>query len=50
MTAAHEGPGILADSGSFTGMQSEVAKKAITGFAADNGFGKKQTTYRLRDS
>jgi leucyl-tRNA synthetase len=46
---AYEGPGVLVDSGDFTGMASEEAKTAITEFASANNFGKKQTTYRLRD-
>jgi len=49
MAAAHEGPGILVASGQFSGLQSDEAKSTITRFAADNGFGKEQTTYRLRD-
>ncbi|MBU4262235.1 MAG: leucine--tRNA ligase [Proteobacteria bacterium] len=49
MSAAQEGPGILVDSGRFTGLQSDEAKSSITQFAAENGFGKEQTTYRLRD-
>jgi leucyl-tRNA synthetase len=39
------GPGILMNSGEFTGMDSEEAKKAITDFVC----GKMKTTYKLRD-
>nr|MBF0222116.1 leucine--tRNA ligase [Desulfobulbaceae bacterium] len=46
---AYEGAGILVDSGNFTGLASDKAKEAITEFAAANGFGKQQTTFRLRD-
>ena len=49
MEEAHEGPGILANSGDFSGLPSNKAKNAITGHAFDNNFGKRQTTFRLRD-
>ncbi|MDP2107279.1 MAG: leucine--tRNA ligase, partial [Desulfobulbaceae bacterium] len=47
--AAYEGPGILVDSGEFTGMDSVEAKSAITTQAEVRGFGKSETTFRLRD-
>jgi len=47
--AAYEGPGVLVDSGEFSGMDSAAAKKAITVQAEAKGFGKQQTTFRLRD-
>ncbi len=46
---AYEGPGTLINSDNFNGMSSESAKVAITEFAQEKGFGKKRTTYRLRD-
>ena len=49
MEQAWEGPGVLADSGPFTGMASEKAKQAIIRHAEDKGFGRARTTYRLRD-
>jgi len=49
MEKAHEGPGVLVESGSFSGLPSEEAKKAITAAAESKGFGCKRTTYRLRD-
>jgi leucyl-tRNA synthetase len=49
MEAASEAPGVLIDSGSFTGMDSEQAKQAIIDYAEDKGFGKSHITYRLRD-
>ena len=49
MTAAHEGPGTLSDSGEFSGLPSDEAKNRITAYAAEKGFGRKQITYRLRD-
>ena len=47
--AAYEGPGSLIDSGDFSGLDNETAKTAITARAAAEGFGKSQTTFRLRD-
>jgi len=41
--------GILAHSGSFTGLDSEEAKEAIINFAQNNNFGSSHVTYRLRD-
>ncbi len=49
MTEAHEGPGTVVGSSEFDSLASADAKKAITEHAAKQGFGKKQTTYRLRD-
>jgi leucyl-tRNA synthetase len=49
LTAAYEEPGILTNSGRFNGLTSKNAKKAITGFAEEQGFGKSKITYRLRD-
>jgi leucyl-tRNA synthetase len=41
--------GILRDSGTFTGLDSEIAMQAIIDFATAQGFGSAHTTYRLRD-
>ncbi len=49
METAWEGPGVLADSGPFTGMASGEAREAIIRHAEEQGFGRAQTTYRLRD-
>ncbi len=49
MDEAYEGPGVLADSGAFTGMGSEAAKEAISRHAEKQGFGGPRVTYRLRD-
>lgn len=49
MTAAHEGSGVLADSGEFSGLDHEAAKAAITRRAEELGCGKSRVTYRLRD-
>lgn len=42
-------PGVLIDSGSFTGLDSVAAQQEIINFAGSKGFGGPLTTYRLRD-
>lgn len=49
MEAAQVEPGLLVDSGPFTGMESSAAKPAIIDHAAAKGVGATHTTYRLRD-
>lgn len=49
MLEAYIQDGILADSGPFSGMHSNEAKKAITRHLEESGLGKKAITYRLRD-
>jgi len=49
MESAQTDLGLLADSGTFTGMLSTAAKQAIIDHATENGFGAAHTTYRLRD-
>lgn len=49
MEEAYTGPGILANSGEFSGMDSEAAKQAIIEHAKRNTFGDAHVTYRLRD-
>lgn len=49
MEEASTQAGILADSGSFTGQNSEEAKQAIIDFAKASTFGDSHITYRLRD-
>ncbi|MBD2502799.1 leucine--tRNA ligase [Anabaena azotica] len=46
---AYTEPGILINSGAFTGMSSTDAKQAIVKYAAEQGFGKERIQYRLRD-
>ena len=41
--------GVLINSGEFNGMKNNEAKKAITKWAVDKGFGEFKTQYRLRD-
>ena len=49
MDRAWEGNGTLVNSGDFSGLNNDQAKKKITDAAADQGFGKAETTFRLRD-
>ena len=49
MTNAYTEEGIMVNSGEFNGMKNVDAKKAITQFAVDNGFGEFKTQFRLRD-
>ncbi|MBD2520497.1 leucine--tRNA ligase [Nostoc sp. FACHB-973] len=46
---AYTEPGILINSGAFTGMTSTDAKQAIVDYAEQQGFGKMRVQYRLRD-
>ncbi|BAY22887.1 leucyl-tRNA synthetase [Calothrix sp. NIES-2100] len=46
---AYTEPGILINSGHFSGMASTDAKQAIVEYAAQQGFGKARVQYRLRD-
>ncbi|WP_392535933.1 leucine--tRNA ligase [Nostoc sp. C117] len=46
---AYTEPGILINSGAFTGMASTDGKQAITEYAEKQGFGKVRVQYRLRD-
>ena len=41
--------GVLVDSGEWSGKTSEDAKREMTAYAAEHGFGEAATTYRLRD-
>lgn len=49
MENAYIEPGILVDSGEFTGMSSEEAKSAIISWIEAKGIGSKRVNYRLRD-
>ena len=48
-TSAYTEAGVLVNSGEFNGMKNEDAKKAITQYAVDKGFGEFKTQFRLRD-
>jgi leucyl-tRNA synthetase len=47
--AVFDAPGVLMNTGPFTGQASQPAKQAITDFAEQHGFGKQQVNFRLRD-
>ena len=49
LTEAYTDSGVLVNSGGFDGMKNNEAKKAITKWAVDKGFGEFKTQYRLRD-
>jgi len=49
MDQAYTGPGVLANSGTFTALPSEEAKQKIIDHAVEHGFGAPHITYRLRD-
>ncbi|GAB6037293.1 leucine--tRNA ligase [Fundidesulfovibrio butyratiphilus] len=49
LTEAYADPGVLADSGKFSGMESEPAKAAIAEWLEAEGLGKRTVNYRLRD-
>ena len=49
MDHAYVDPGVLVNSGEFTGMGSEAAKTAIIQWIEDHKIGTKQVHYRLRD-
>ncbi|MFW6415329.1 MAG: leucine--tRNA ligase, partial [Thermodesulfobacteriota bacterium] len=46
---AYEGPGIMVNSGPFSGMQNEQGKREITSLLQEKGIGRKSVNYRLRD-
>jgi leucyl-tRNA synthetase len=46
---AYTEPGVLINSGQFTGVSSNEAKQAIVEYAEQQGFGKPRIQYRLRD-
>ncbi len=49
LTEAYEGSGVLVNSGKFDGIPNEDAMKAITDWLVEQGKGKYQVRYRLRD-
>ncbi|MBI5575254.1 MAG: leucine--tRNA ligase [Deltaproteobacteria bacterium] len=49
MTAAYEGPGRMADSGPFNGMENEKGKREITRYFEEKGIGRGKVQFRLRD-
>lgn len=49
MKEAYMGDGVLMNSGQFSGMSREQARKEITDYIVKNGFGAVKNTYKLRD-
>ena len=49
MEEASTVPGLLVNSGDFTGMESESAQQLIINHAQQQGFGRPHVTYKLRD-
>lgn len=49
MTGAYDGPGILVNSGQFSGLDNEAAKAAIANWLEERSIGKRRVNYRLRD-
>ncbi len=51
MTAAFEEHqnGKLANSGAYDGLSPDVAIVRMTAYATEHGFGRQETTYRLKD-
>ncbi|MDH7577221.1 MAG: leucine--tRNA ligase [Bacillota bacterium] len=49
MEEAYTEPGLMVDSGTFSGIDSEVAKLKITAFIEEKGHGRERVNYRLRD-
>jgi leucyl-tRNA synthetase len=46
---AYEEPGVMANSGEFSGLPSEVGKEKVIEYVESKGFGKRKVNYRLRD-
>ena len=46
---AYTGPGVMVNSGVYSGMNAEEGKQAITRDLVDRGIGKAAVTYRMRD-
>ncbi len=49
LTEAYEDPGLLVNSGPFTGLPSEDAKEKITAWLEEKGLGTKVVNFKLRD-
>ena len=49
MTEAWTGPGTMANSEQFNGLDNESAKEKIADYLEANGIGKKAINFRLRD-
>jgi len=49
MTEAYADPGVMANSGQFTGLPSEEGKEKVIEYIEEKGIGKRRVNYRLRD-
>ncbi|MEN6413295.1 MAG: leucine--tRNA ligase [Veillonellales bacterium] len=49
MTGAYDGPGMMVNSGPFTGMDNAKGRSAIADWLEKKGIGKRRVNYRLRD-
>ncbi|HWR59786.1 MAG TPA: leucine--tRNA ligase, partial [Thermodesulfovibrionales bacterium] len=49
LDAAYEGEGVLINSGQFTGLKSDDARRRIGEYAESKGIGKRVINYKLRD-
>jgi leucyl-tRNA synthetase len=49
LDAAYDGPGLMFDSGEYTGMDNEAGKDALAAWLERNGKGKRTVNWRLRD-
>ncbi|HSC34155.1 MAG TPA: leucine--tRNA ligase [Thermodesulfobacteriota bacterium] len=49
MTEAYEDPGVMANSGQFSGLPSEEGKEKVIEYVEEKGIGKRRVNYRLRD-
>ncbi len=49
MEEAYEEPGIMVNSGEFSGLPSEEGKRAVVRLLEEKGLGRAKVTYRLRD-
>ncbi|WP_457637143.1 leucine--tRNA ligase [Oceanithermus sp.] len=49
LEAAYEGPGVMINSGEFSGLPNEEGKKKVVAWLEQRGLGRATVTYRLRD-
>ncbi len=49
MEEAYVEPGVMVESGAFTGMPSEEGIEEVTNYATEKGLGRRKVNYRLRD-
>ena len=49
MEEAYEAPGVMVDSGPFTGLPSRKGQRKVVEYLEEKGLGRRRVTYRLRD-